>query len=414
MIGNVVGLLLMVFLIKKLNQSLEHGIVYYTICSILSPHFQMLNIIVSFEIVAFFIVLLFIFIKKADFLFCLKSRFQICYILFFLIYIGSTLVAVIKYDGNASWFSLFGLARWIMIFLMFSNVVKDKSRCYEHILDIVIAVNFVISSIQLLCPNLVDLFYKLYYKSSMTPLDGVKELGYFNRAYGTFGTPILLGVISVIAYSFYLGKFLEAKEKKQLVVKLLLSLICCLLSMTKTAILGVAIITISVLVGGLFQIFHIKLRRLFLAYAVIAIVGGIIIFVLWRQNFAIGYYLTFLVNPIKSLETRFSPDTGNMAMTLKEINNFFIGTGGYVEESTFLGDSTYVELLYSVGILGMLLYLSVPISILLISLKNRKVIPFITITSLLLCAVGVSLGFKLFIIPSLVFSKETCKQGKKI
>lgn len=412
--GNVIVLFLIMFLIMNLNRSLEQGIVCYIVCSMLSPHFHISNIQISFEIISFFIVMLFVFLKKSDFLLCLKSKFQICYIVFFLLYISATLIAVIKYDGNASWFSLFGIFRWIIILLLFSNAVVDKQKYYEYILDIVITVNFVVSIIQLLCPGSVSLFYELYYKSSMTPLAGMKELGYFNRAYGTFGTPILLGVISLIAYSFYLGKFLETKEKKQIVVKLLLSLMCCLLSITKTAILGASIVTMIVLLGGLFQVFQIKLRKLFFAYTAIAVAGCIVIFFLWHKNFAIGYYLSFIMNPIKSLESRFSPKTGNMAETLKQINNLFIGTGGYVEESAFLGDSTYVGLLYSVGFLGTFLYLGVMLTILFRSLKNRNVVPFLTMLSLLLCGIGVSLEFKLLIIPSLVFSMETCKLGRKI
>lgn len=388
MFGTIVFILLLLILMIVAFLNEKKGIIIYVIFSLLSPNLHLSGMQVSFEIVAFFLIFLILIFKRSQ-IFSLYKNWphrQWVWIYFFLIIISS-LIAVIKYDSTISWIGIFGYFRVICIIYMLQYVFRENpERQLDNIISPILTVNLIVSIIQLAMPSSVQLFYDLYYKDSMTPLKEVLGLGYFNRAYGTFGTPVLLGVFALFSFAVYLGYYVEKKPCRFLTLKILMAVSCGLIALSKTAILGMPTLVITVFVLGIFGFIKIKNKKILIIPFLIIGIGYFMVDLLEKAGFAISWYIRFLKHPFEAFGTRYDAGTGILTETYEIINqNLILGVGPTPIGDAFVGDSMYISILYMSGIIGLFLFLGILISAIVINLIEKDTIA-------VLCGLVILLG----------------------
>ncbi|OFD36885.1 hypothetical protein [Bacillus mycoides] len=388
MFGTIIFILLLLILMIVAFLNEKKGIIIYVIFSLLSPNLHLNGMQVSFEIAAFFVIFLILIFKRSQ-IFSLYKNWphrQWVWIYFFLIIISS-LIAVIKYDSTISWIGIFGYFRVICIIYMLQYVFRENpEKQLDNIIAPILTVNLIVSIIQLAMPSSVQLFYDLYYKDSMTPLKEVLGLGYFNRAYGTFGTPVLLGVFALFSFAVYLGYYVEKKPCRFLTLKILMAVSCGLIALSKTAILGMPMLVITVFILGIFRMVKIKNKKVLIIPFFIVGIGYFMVDLLEKAGFAISWYIRFLKHPFEAFGTRYDAGTGILTETYEIINqNLIFGVGPTPIGDAFVGDSMYINILYTSGILGLFIFLGILISSVFINGIKKNV-------TVIMCGVAIVLG----------------------
>ncbi|MCQ6523663.1 MULTISPECIES: hypothetical protein [Bacillus] len=379
-------LLLALIIIGVLNE--KKGIIIYVIFSLVSPNLHLKGIQISFEIVAFFMIFLILIFKRSQ-IFSLYKNWpyrQWIWIYFFLIIISS-LIAVIKYDSAISWIGIFGYFRVICVIYMLQYVLRETPEKHlDTIISPILIINLIVSVIQLSTPRSVQLFYDLYFKDSMTPLKEVLSLGYFNRAYGTFGTPVLLGVFALFAFALYLGYYVEKRTCRFLILKILMAVSCGLIALSKTAILGMPMLMIIIFILGIFRVIEIKNKKVLIIPFFTIAIGYFMVDLLEKAGFAISWYVRFLKNPFEAFGTRYDAGTGILTETYEIINqNLIFGVGPSKIGDAFVGDSMYINILYTSGILGFCIFFGVLMSSLFINSIKKN-------ATAIMCSLTIILG----------------------
>lgn len=388
MLGNIIFTVLIIVLIGKLLRNLKNGIILYIILSLISPHLKIGNLQISYEIMAFFPVFIIVIIKKrAIFLLYRKYLYRQHLIIFFYIYLLSSFLATLQFGSKIPWLTFFSIFRIIITIFILQFVMKENSdQVLDHIISPVLFINLVTSIIQLAIPSSTKLFYELYYKASLSPLADALELGYFNRAYGTFGTPVLLGIFSIFCFAVYLGFFTEKKKCKKIYLKLVSSIIIGLLALSKTAILGVPTIFICCCLLILIGVIKINNKKIIVLPLLLIPIFIVTVQLLRQHGTTINYYIRFLSKPFEALSTRYDASSGILADAYSTISgNWLFGVGGTPLGNDFIGDSMYLEVMYSTGIIGIIIYFSALIRASITNLKLRNV-------TALLCFIAICLG----------------------
>lgn len=388
MFGTIIFILLLLILTIIIFLNEKQGIITYIVFALLSPNLHLNGIQVSFEILAFFLVFSTLLLKKSQ-IFSLYKHWpyrQWIWIYFSLIIISS-LIAVLKYNSAISWIAIFGYFRLICIIYMLHYVFREKpEKRLDNIFSPILITNFIVSIIQLTIPSSVQLFYDFYYKESLTPLREVLSLGYFNRAYGTFGTPVLLGVFALLSFAVYLGYYVEKQPCRFLSLKILVSVSCGLIALSKTAILGIPILVIIVFLLSLFGVTKTKNKKALIIPFLVIGVFYFVVNLLKNAGFAISWYIGFLSRPFDAFGTRYSVGTGILTETYQIINeNLILGVGPTPIGNAFVGDSMYVNILYTSGTVGILIFFGILIPAIFTNLIKRNVTG-------LLCSVAILLG----------------------
>jgi len=357
-----IAILFLIILIIASVKDWKKGIIFYAVFSMISPHIKLNRVQLSFEIIAFF-PLVFILVLKNSKIFAIYSRWkyrQLLWIYIVLLFISS-LLSMALYNAKFPIIPLFGYFRGVcMIYILQALYKVQPNFQIDNIIAPVLLINFITSVVQLLMPNTVQLFHDLYFKASLTPLNEVLKLGYFNRAYGTFGTPVLLGVFSLLSFALYIGLYIEKEDIKMLRGKILLSGITGVMALSKTAIIGIPGILIVTYLLIIMGIIRVKNKKIFILPLIISVVGYLVTQILIKLNTTILYYIKFLSAPFKALASRYSTNTGILSETYEVIwNNLIVGVGPIQVGGVFIGDSMYVGILYTTGILGFLIYFGI-------------------------------------------------------
>ena len=145
------------------------------------------------------------------------------------------------------------------------------------------------------------------------------------------------------------------------------------------------------------------------------VLGAVVINQLVKNGFSILWYLGFLLEPGKALETRYDTNTGILDGLFSVIKkNPFIGVGETVLPRVFIGDSSYVCIVYSVGFLGLFLFLTLWGKLLLQSLGNNKY--YYSHLFLLITLLMTFVGSNIFATPlsAVVLSYASCNRMKYI
>ena len=327
------------------------GLLFYILASLTFPNIHILGKIITYEIFNFpFIFLFGIYWKKVN----LNNNNIILYA-YLILLTSSSLISSIFRHIPVGWIAILGVLRFIILFTFMQKckLTKDNIR---NLFASVILINLIVSIIQLTMPSTVDLFYNFYYKDSFPILQSVKKMGFFTRAFGTFGTPVKVGFFSLITISYFLQTY---KNKLTDFLIILLALLLGLAALSKTFIIGFPIILILFTISK----FNIKRANIFKTTIIIFTFGVVIIYTinyLRNNGFYIDYYLKFIFDPMDAFNTRYGSgsDSGLLSTTFDVIkNNILTGVGTTQVENEFIGDSTYVKILHGTGIIGIILFI---------------------------------------------------------
>lgn len=414
MLGNIIFVVLLIILIRALSNDVKDGIIYYIIFSLVSPNLNIGNIQISFEIIAFLIIFLLLLIVKRNIFSFSVSKFnhRQNLLVYFIIYCIASLIAAFKYGSEIPWVSIFSVFRSIFILYMINYTMEgNEDEAIDRIISPVLYICLITSLIQMAVPGSVTLFYNFYYKSSLTPLASVLELGHFDRAFGSFGTPVYLGVFSLYSFSLYYGFIVENKKIRNIFIKLASSVIIGLFALSKTAILGIPIILMVY-----FLVFvpienkvNKKLLRILLIIFIIIIITVII---LKFKGTAISWYLDYLKKPLAAFKTRYNMTTGILSETYKTIkDNLIIGVGATALDNNFTGDSMYVNIIYNTGLIGAAIFFINFIWAGINNFRFKNITAFFCFTSI--CLAGLAAPVQFDIITAAFMAYIFYKSGSK-
>ncbi|MCI9141339.1 MAG: hypothetical protein HFH87_01800 [Lachnospiraceae bacterium] len=374
----------------------------YVIGTFIAPVLVIGGAKLSFDVWCFPILLILYLIKKGKIVFHLEDIFFVPYFAF---YICITLFTAAIYNCGISIATIYAIFRFISIL----NIIKDTwkgelSDFLDRVLACVIPLNVICCVVQMTNAVSVKLFYELYYKVSQSSLLNQIQIGYFNRAYGTTGSPVILGGISAMAYAYYLATYVSPRHNiRWNLLKLFCSIICGILALSKTAILAIPIMTFLILILN-FAYNGNKSIMVLLRFLGIIVLGSAVLYfvIIWMKDegFAIAYYLDFLKNPLKAFRTRYDSQSGNLSVAIDIIkNNLLFGVGHAIFNDNFVGDSAYIVLLYQTGILGFIAYLYPYMKNFIRGMKKKELLKSSLILVFFLIIAGNALHLAYYLIP---------------
>jgi len=378
------------------------GLFFYIIGAFTFPNIYFANYIVSYEISAFIPVFV-LFLRSYRTKKVKISNTLILLYMNFILLIGASLISINLYDTNISWLSMLGTLRPLLIFFMIFQVMRVSKDYLEKILLTVICINMILVIIQIIFPQSVEMFYNFYFKESLIPLEVFLKMGRFTRVTGSFGTPVNLGIFSLISFTFFYVKLLELELREEIIIGLICSILCGFSSLTKTFIIGMPIILISTIIAIIIFPLKIKIKisskkmvRLLVIVMLVAIMAVGFFQVATKQGFYVNYYFEYLLKPLKALEARYNLDESVLSLTIKAIkNNFLIGVGMTKPFGEFIGDSAYVMLVHNTGLLGSILFVLIIGILIHKSLVKRNLAALMIIVALMLSGVSTPCFFSL-------------------
>ncbi len=398
-LGVFLGLFFLILNVFACFKNLESGLLFYIIGSFVLPNVHLNNVIITYANFAFipvFLIFLFSVVISKN-----KITITPVYVLFltnFLLLILASFISVSLYSVKLSYGSLLGNFKLILMLPVFGFLMRNSKEEIKKIFVFVIGINILVALIQLAFPKSVPIFYSFYYKESLTPLSYFLSIGRFTRATGTFGSPISLGVFSLIAFSYFYSNLLKLETDRATVFGVLASLFSGILTLSKVFLIGVPIIMfIGIILRVIFFRKNKKLMpksetSIVLLVIVVIIFIPIIFVVMAQKGFPVMYYLKYLVHPFQSFSTRYSGDTGDLISAIKIFKeNFLIGVGATAPLNEFIGDSTYVLILHNTGLLGAFSFV---ILIFVLLLKSfRRLEALLMFISLILSGFAISAFF---------------------
>ncbi|NJP39905.1 hypothetical protein HCH52_02395 [Oscillospiraceae bacterium HV4-5-C5C] len=313
-----------------------------------------------------------------------------------------------RQEGSAFMIAMAGYLQVLLLPLLFYYLFKRMSRdaVYKSMalsILITVAVNLIFAVLQ-------RAFYEQAYRLTFAlyasdgrykPLNEVAKTGYFDRIFGTFYSPTLLGLTALIMLAFLLSVWLsrqpqllgtpesgsqpdrtatrQARHRACLLLIIsALILHLAIIAYTKIVILGLPVFIIYWAILLIF--FPERKKTLYQRWAVVLLIStavyGVTYFTIpaFSHN-ARNYYYGLLLRPLNSLSSRYgsvhlSQSTQDMENAVNSSSgitasamgvikkHWLIGVGPLSIEQEFLGDSQVVQVLHNGGILALLCYLS--------------------------------------------------------
>jgi len=260
--------------------------------------------------------------------------------------------------------SFIGQTKNLVLFIAFvllvaSQLEKDFLGILYYGLFITGVINLFVVALQMAGTFNVKLFYDLYWTSSNTPLYYMLRIGHFVRGYGTFGSSVQLGAVSLLSYSLGVGEYIQGKHTTKWFWLILIWGFVGLASLSKTFIVGSAFITLLafIVTPFVYKSYRKKVIRkdLFLLISIIVIlVSGY--FTLNARGFYASYYYSYLFKPLSSLASRYNLTNSEILLheTFNIISRYPIfGVGLQSLSGEFIGDSSYVSILHNSGFVGL-------------------------------------------------------------
>jgi hypothetical protein len=332
----------------------------YALSALIFPHLRVFGPAVSYEIAAFI---------PVGFVCFYRSRYRIrprleyhLLAVYFIIAVAATVLSVARFGTSVLWIPILGWLRFLFLLVLFNEFV-DRETIFK-VLAVAITVNVIVAVPQLFVPGALEVSHQLYAKESQTVLDNYMEMGVIPRAPGTLGSPVNLGVLSLISFALAFERIMRSGYTLGRIFAAVVATSAGMLALSKTAILGIPLIfatgALLKFSSSLFQKIHISPKGLFTTLGLFS-VGGVgmwqFITYLNESGFNIIRYTIFLQNPFRAFETRYS-GTGNTTLdvTMEVVSaNWLTGVGFTAPRGEFLGDSTYVLVLHAAGIFGAIL-----------------------------------------------------------
>lgn len=356
MVVSFVGLSMLLFQIIWTIKDIEKGTKLSIIFLLIGP-----NIFgISYELISVFCLLIcwLLFDRQRRLINTPLGFYEKCAMLIVCSNIVMTMIYSNTYQITFNLIGILGVIRvFVAIYIYKIYFAKDGFEKLKEILIWVVMINAIVVIIQMTIPSTVNLFYKLYWKSSLTPLDTMVKLGYFSRAFGTYGTPLYLSLIVLLSFIFFFYLWLTEKKWGKWAVLCAISMICCFLSYSKTSYFGLVIIIVVEYILVLSKKrgcdITIKTGLLFLCFVVIITT----LLAQAKDNLKLQYYLKFFKDPLSVFDTRYG-DQGNLKELVEVFkSNWLFGVGISAIQGEFVGDSSYYVALHDGGVFLLAIYL---------------------------------------------------------
>lgn len=335
------------------------GFVCYVVLALLLPHVPIAGRAITYEILAFPAVASAVVVRVGR----IRTPAVHWVLLGYLVLVlSATIGSVWRHGAEVEWIRLQGLIRFIVLLALAAELLT-RSRV-KRILMTVLVANMVVAAIQLANPGSVAVFAELYGRESQTVLQRYAEHGALIRPTGTLESPINLGAFALLSLAVGYADILRGKASRlHCWLLVVLSMMTGVLSLTKTFMLGAPIVFAT---GGLLKSYEsaqsIAAGRHGMAYRRISRNAGLLIFTaglavmvgleLYRRGMPIATYVGALVNPEDIFESRIGL-AGSLHGAISVISdNWLFGVGMTFPRGEFLGDSSYVDILHDVGVVG--------------------------------------------------------------
>lgn len=248
--------------------------------------------------------------------------------------------------------------------------------------------------------KLTNLFYAS--DAEFAPLRVMLDLGYFNRGYGTFYTPVYFGSLFLLFSAALCGLMFQRKANKPYAYILVFAVVFAgLYAFTKTYILGVWTVLIALFACVVLHLAGcaVKKRRhperdtgtslghtlkqAALRFALFALCfaiafAGVAVSTPTKLHHQVEYYFGFMAKPFDALTSRYgptgetnTPDDENMEPDAQPqvpmggvtqgaqqvfLDHPVFGVGPNNSRGEFIGDSQYISILHHGGIVAFVLY----------------------------------------------------------
>lgn len=374
------------------------GVLLYIALALLVPHSAIAGRAITYEILAFPGVVAGAFVAKRR---LVSPTFHLLLLLYLILIALATLISVFRYDVDVEWVRAFGLIRFLVLLGLFREVLDREG--IESVVFAVIGINAVVGLVQLLVPGSVETFFQLYGRESQIVLERYAERGAIPRALGTLESPANLGSLALLGLALGYSQILQGRSKLRLWTLIFFSGLAGTLSLTKTFFLGApAVLVVGAVVRMILHRktgWRLQLRSL-VGKTTLVLVGTTAVVavgvLLYQRDFAIIWYLEFIFDPARALETRYTSPAGTLHETLTVVgDNWFTGVGMTTIREEFLGDSTYIRLLHDGGVVAGLVFMLVVIFIAHRSLIYGRPLDLIVLTALLMTGIALPLLFTL-------------------
>jgi hypothetical protein len=372
------------------------GILVYAGLSMVLPHPSIAGVAVPYEMLGLPAILLSAgLVRRA----VRHPRFHILVAAYLALVLLSTLIGVLLHGSALSLIRVVGFLRILVLFSLFRETIDGPG--IEVVLLIVLLLEAAVGFAQLVIPGGATLFSSLYAREGGAVLQRYAEMGSIPRASGTFSSPVILGSVALVAVAMAWSRLLGGEGQRRHRWLLLAAGITGILSITKTFLLGFPLV-----IAGGFIIravsapgpFRFRPRRVMLAFILVLGAIGLGVWTvayLDAQGLPVGYYLSFLADPTAAFGRRYGVG-GQLADAVSVIDeNLLIGVGLTTVRDEFLGDSLYVIMLHSTGLVGAVMATGVMSLIASRLVAAGRPLGLLVLLAFLLVGLGANLAFKL-------------------
>jgi hypothetical protein len=175
-----------------------------------------------------------------------------------------------------------------------------------------------------------------------------------------------------------------------------------IISLTKTALLGIPLLTFMSFLVNLITITPRSISQIgfdtssIIGYSVLAVSLSLVLYLTYNflqksgYGYQVLYYISFIFDPLEAFETRYS-ESGQLGETIDVTLRYpFFGLGATRAQGEFLGDSTLIRVAHATGVLGLLTHISIYVYTLYIILRKSEVLKILVLSSIFMS------GFALF------------------
>jgi len=244
------------------------------------------------------------------------------------------------------------------VLLLASQSEKDFLNILYYGLFITGVMNLFAVALQVAGIFNVKLFYDLYWTLSNTPLQSMLKIGHFVRGYGTFGSSVQLGAVSLLSYSLGVGEYIRGEYTTKWFWLAAIWFFVGLASLSKTFIVGSVFITLLIFIVTPFVYKSSRKRIIRRGLSLLTLVAAILVsgyFILNARGFYASFYYGYLLKPLSSIASRYSFANSEILFheTFNIISKYPIfGVGFQSLSGEFIGDSSYVVILHNSGFVG--------------------------------------------------------------
>jgi len=376
------------------------GVCIYLILIFVLPHSQVAGRSVSYDILGFMpLVASIIFVNRGK----IKNP-NLLYIItpiYPALVIFSTWVSSILYGFGIEPLLLFGVIRFCLLLYIFIETLSER-YIYFAVL-IIVFVNFTACIYQLYFPQeSIGLFYELYGKETHAVLEGYYEAGSFARPTGTLLSPVNVGVLVIIAYSICMHRIIKAGGNIYRYISLILIISTGVVSLTKTALLGIPLLTLLATLVNSLTISPRSISQVVFdtsslyKYLILVITLSLVVYSTYNflqksgYGYQVIYYISFIFDPLEAFESRYS-ERGQLGETIDVALRYpFFGLGATRAQGEFLGDSTLIRVAHATGIFGLLVHISIYVYMLYNIIQKSEILKILVLSSIFMS------GFALF------------------